>query len=635
MAIIIPFSLARSPTDAILETPEIGIDEALHNGNASIPSHTSVDDSRKEEKESECRVYLAPSTIPGAGLGIFAGVDFGMNDVILYGDIAVPIDKLLFHTKSSQDGGQDDQLFIWSDYTWDNTIAGGLNFDYGFATDELMETVELASFGLGAMPNCKFGFVNVHSELTLADNGSLDRNSPGNGAFTSYHERVGLAWDDVPAGSELFEDYGSDYFDNRPSLEHIPHEPDYTKANALLTIFGALREELGQRNNISEAVLSSVLQGVYDIARIAWAPSRVLNALPNADNHRDDMNQFFDTIIEKGAKHYEKERTIRDPSWLKENGVCMDGIRSRPSSIPHAGRGAFSTRSFRKGDTIVPVPMIHIPQKEVLTMYASRKTSIAHLQERDVDNPIGQQLILNYCFGHNESTMLLSPYGSITSLINHGFGLAANARLEWAHDWMTHPEWLEEPPEELLKHNSAGLGWNLVALRDIQPDEEVLISYGKVWEEAWEKHTTEWLAREEIPTGTSWPYMPANDLNDNIEQVLLNAVNNETDYSYMGHGVSLYCYSLTDDAAFRECRPTASYKEETTGDFLFVAEVVEWVENDDDWELVVHEVIYAVDASRFFFEDIPHNMAHTMPWSFRHAMVIPDDLLPEVWKNLS
>jgi hypothetical protein len=157
---------------------------------------------------TECRVYLAPSTIPGAGLGVFAGVAFRVDDMVLFGDIAVPIDELPFHT-GSNDPLELSEFFLWQDYSWDSSIASGINYDYR-GVDELGEgdillDVELASFGLGAMPNCKFGFVNIHSNHLLDDNANLDRSSPGNGAFTPFHERRGYAMAAIPAGAEIFE----------------------------------------------------------------------------------------------------------------------------------------------------------------------------------------------------------------------------------------------------------------------------------------------------------------------------------------------------------------------------------------------------------------------------------------------
>ena len=409
-----------------------------------------------------------------------------------------------------------------------------------------------------------------------------------------------------------------------------------------------------------------MLADLYNLVKEAWDDSRVLNALPDftttSNHNKGDFDTFLDTIIREGAKSVEKTTTIRDISWLREKGVCMDGIRSGRSSIPHAGRGAFATRNFKKGATIAPVPLIHIPNKDILTMYAplfSEDDDGLSLnnknKQRNISQPIGKQLLVNYVFGHEKSTMLLSPYGSITSLINHGSGSDANARMVWATDWMPHPEWLEMTTNELLEHRYAGLGWNLVALRDIRRDEEIRIDYGPGWEKAWKEHVDQWYSsngrQEEIRTGTSLSYIPASELNENIEQVLVDAVANHVDYSYMGRGVTLYCYYteplslLYDDNddehydrpeinVYQECRPVAMYRNKM-GEAMFVAEVFDWEETDDSaWKLVVLDTLLAAHYSIFHFEDIPFSTAHRMSWAFRCEMAVPDDMLPKAWMNL-
>ena len=44
---------------------------------------------------------------------------------------------------------------------------------------------------------------------------------------------------------------------------------------------------------------------------------------------------------------------------------------------------------------------------------------------------------------------------------------------------------------KILKEHYATLVIEYVAIRDIQPDEEIFIDYGEEWDEAWVKHTNE------------------------------------------------------------------------------------------------------------------------------------------------
>ena len=40
---------------------------------------------------TECNLYLAESTIPNAGLGVFSGIDLSAGDAVGIGDVAIPI----------------------------------------------------------------------------------------------------------------------------------------------------------------------------------------------------------------------------------------------------------------------------------------------------------------------------------------------------------------------------------------------------------------------------------------------------------------------------------------------------------------------------------------------------------------
>lgn len=47
-------------------------------------------------------------------------------------------------------------------------------------------------------------------------------------------------------------------------------------------------------------------------------------------------------------------------------------------------------------------------------MFADKVDPSTGEEHRDISKPIGQQLLLNYCFGHSSSSMLLCPYGHET-----------------------------------------------------------------------------------------------------------------------------------------------------------------------------------------------------------------------------
>jgi hypothetical protein len=61
----------------------------------------------------ECGVYLAPSTIPGAGLGMYAGNNaYEKGDMVTLGDVVVPVFEMDWHM------GHESYDFLWEEYVW-------------------------------------------------------------------------------------------------------------------------------------------------------------------------------------------------------------------------------------------------------------------------------------------------------------------------------------------------------------------------------------------------------------------------------------------------------------------------------------------------------------------------------------
>jgi hypothetical protein len=122
------------------------------------------------------------------------------------------------------------------------------------------------------------------------------------------------------------------------------------------------------------------------------------------------------------------------------------------------------------GEIIVPVPTLHVTDQDVPT-----------IRDKGSGEVKGTQLLLNYCFGHMESSLLLCPITNAI-LINHCSNRkpnpacmeGPNAKLRWTSAWdTTTPQWLEMTIEELASQESRGLSMEIVALRDIERGEEV------------------------------------------------------------------------------------------------------------------------------------------------------------------
>jgi len=544
-----------------------------------------TEDEDDDDDDFVCNVWVAPSTLPGTGLGMYAGANgYTKGEMITktMGDhvIAIP-DQKSTHSDTGLYDREDDALikyFLWDQYTWTAT-AFGIHFEYIAKYD-----IEIASPGFGAAANSFMDFVNV--EEGGADHGLLPPEHPhepaynihrakdaGAGAFTTYHTRKAWANKDIAPFSEFFVSYGNDWFLDRVwRIGTIPVEGDHEEAEWLWKMFSkeflgknvsfpAVDEETlkelqhGMRNYNDESeefqksirrhiretqapgvnfnkALTSVYREFWDemvatFSKTVWDDSRIMAALP-----QDAVSDEYESMLTRDYKQVKQEKMARSPEWLKEHGTCADSVRIGRSSLQQAGHGAFAKTTFQKDEVIMAAPLIHIPDRAILDTFYEPQVLQLDEEEPDIDllglqahtkklmhqfepgigdYKTGHQLLLNYVFGHRDSTMALSPYGPGVQLINHNQTLA-NVKLQWAepHRSNHHPELLQKSVQYINDEFPLGsvLGMEIVATRKISKGEELFLDYGDDWEEAWQKHLSEWK-----PVAGSKDYASATDFN--------------------------------------------------------------------------------------------------------------------------
>jgi hypothetical protein len=139
-----------------------------------------------------CGVWFAKSTIPGAGLGLFAGKDFQETESLLStGDVVVSVVDGKFHRSNKY-------KFLWDDYTWDGASLY-------MEREGLSPSSSVASPGFGAAVNCFLDLVNVKEGIPQNSNTGLHRSKdPGSGAFSYFWNRESRATTAIQAGNELF-----------------------------------------------------------------------------------------------------------------------------------------------------------------------------------------------------------------------------------------------------------------------------------------------------------------------------------------------------------------------------------------------------------------------------------------------
>eukprot|EP00804_Cyclotella_cryptica_P030084 CCRYP_020715-RB/>CCRYP_020715-RB protein AED:0.34 eAED:0.34 QI:60/0.66/0.5/1/0.66/0.5/4/413/674 len=436
------------------------------------------DTTKIHQDKNACMLYIAESTIPHAGIGIFAGVDFAEGQLIGRDNWGDPAFATIDINWNNADPGGRSASKSRRDYHWPLT-----NYDWESSSLDIIEEegddASMTVTGFGAVPNCHFSLINVAEHGVSYDLAGLSRyNSPGSGAITPFVNRTSTARKDIEAGSELFVSYGSSWFKNRPDYATVPVKESYNEAERFLEKYGLFLLGNPQNTNgwkynlfIDDMILKEEAQkDLWDIIKSFPYVSRARQALPATS---EDVMR----AIHRGIGAVEVENSMRSLEYLKEHGKCVDNIVPGNSTIPHAGRGAFATRFIPKGSLVAPAPLVHFTDKSALIMYNETRDRNGKLIKNEKEI-LTTQLIRNYI--HH------------VAYINH-HSTEFNARLQWAKNFSFHNEdWLYKDVTFLDQQWRAGLMLEFIATRDIKEGEEILIDYGKDWQNAWDTHVKQW-----------------------------------------------------------------------------------------------------------------------------------------------
>jgi len=462
-----------------------------------------------EEEPSTCSLYLAPSSLSNAGLGLYTAVNLPHGTTVL-GDKQDAVVAIEDHFKTFPYRGQ--QRFLsWLRYIWPKDVdALYPTYRASPATPKIPLSFYMDS-GLSSARGLQF--YNAHGERVNAfapgmaslinSNSSLANLVQQNNAFVTT--------DVIAAGSELLFDYGTNWHKRHNRRTNSPKEYDSSEA---------WNDFLQQERFQSERDMTQGHGKKYrdeqdvrrEMKRILEESADELNAETDneaEENYEDneeeedieDEDEEDEEDIEDEEEEDEDEEEEEAPEahkmppvdpnkidWLQKNGLCVDNIQAGPSTLPEAGQGAFATRIMRKGSLIAPAPLL-VLKRDDLVIYAAHLDRDMYDDVLDFDKVQGLELLLNYCFGHANSSLLLVPYSPVVNFINHQ-GTAPNAEIRWPKGkaLLGDPnDWLHLHPLEVLD-KSGELMMEFVALHDIQPGEEIFIDYGREWEEAWRKH---------------------------------------------------------------------------------------------------------------------------------------------------
>jgi len=608
----------------------------------------------------DCGIWLAPSTLKGAGLGIYAGRDFQKGEYMMGGDIVIPIVDIMMHQR-----GRGKFTFLWDEYTWNgrslgmghevikevNAASPGTvnNIVILFVSNESQHLPHyfvhyfISIVGFGAAANCFLDLVNVEEgdPTNTMPNGLHRSSDPGVGAFTTYHDRKSNAKIDINAGQELFVNYGQHWFEQRIRLGPIPLRKGLQQSTSFYRKFQALKRA-------HREVDGKIYNDLWDtfVRNTVYNESRTIGAFWHTELEKEWLEQ------NKTLNEIRKEETTRGTDWLRQYGNCADHIREEPSTIRQAGRGAFATRAVPKGAVLAPLPIIQIVDKTVLEMYELADIKAKKREDRRI---AGYQLLTNYCFGHQNSTMVLCPYGTVASLVNH-HQKKANVKLQWADPKRGNhnPELLNVPISEFASQRTAALAMDFVALRDIEPDEEIFLDYGDTFEAAWQNHVSNWNIKdgdkyvssfmlneeniEELRTEFEQQHDPyPGNLNiecdhgiwKGIDQVLFETKSeiNVTDPEKRDWWVCDLLRRRRVDGVIRytavATRPDPKKKKKTEA------------AKKDETPKPKYVKLTDIPRMAIRFTDRPYTSDMFLKQAFRHHIGIPDEIFPDAWKNFS
>lgn len=604
---------------------------------AASSSSSPLTSSHPPPSPLECGLYLAPSTIPGAGLGMYAGRAYQNRELLQAGDsgdIVIPIVDLRYHQYlyGGADGTSTESpsqfAFLWDEYTW---AAENLHMD-----QEGLRDVNAASPGFGAAANCFLPLLNVDEWNPHPDPLSLHRSvDPGAGAMSLYHNRSATAARDIGAGEELFVSYGEHWFTGREYLGPVPLSNDLETATQLFRKFQTFKDQ--QEHTIPEDILDDVW--ITFVQHTAYTDSRVLQSF----NHSDPTEVRRMKDRGDNLTSIRIEQATRSMEWLQQNGVCADHIEPQTSSLPQAGKGGFASRFLPQGTIVSHLPLIHIFDRTVMEMYHFRQYENG---EEHPDPTLGVrtfQLLLNYCFGHGESSLLLCPYAPMASYVNHN-QTQANVKLQWSDRGNHMPDLMNKDLAELAASWTAKLAMDMVALRDIQPGEELFLDYGDEWEAAWQEHLATWE-----PVEGAEDYVSAAQLNQDREHPL------RTEFDALESPIpnaEAWCNNIYLNLQWRK-----HYDEGTMNEFIssvqskiYRCDVLRHrVDEADKTTLWYTAVLWQVDTvtgmlqtigkivdvprEAIHYYDLPYTTDMHLPNAFRHDIRIPNDMFPSAWRN--
>ena len=423
---------------------------------------------------------------------------------------------------------------------------------------------------------------------------------PGAGAFTYLANVTVKATMNIKQGNEVFLSYWNES-QLRDLGEDIPLSGDYTKADIVIN---------ETEQFVSEVGVGNISEHWHQI--VSKLPPRVIAALPP----KIDTFSELTLLKQMGSARSSLRPMSRSMEWLQTNGICLDSVYGKKSQIDGAGQGAFALSHYDKDDVVLTAPTLHIAEKDYLLFRkGSTKT---------------QQLLLNYCFGHNKSSVLLCPYAGLEYLINHS--KSPNVAIRWSSHRYHQSQWLNESLELLSKRNKTGLFFDFIALREIGPHEEILLDYGDDWAKGWEAYVASWKAPTNVDSyeysfllnkkGERIKTIEERELDPFPENVMTICWYCFDEKDMKKHHNTTLSWSGSEEKCFSPC---SVLKRDVRGKGdVYTARI-------NPRRLNNAFLLGNIPRDAIQYVERPGFSDQQLPGAFRHWIGLPDDMLPSLW----
>jgi hypothetical protein len=345
----------------------------------------------------------------------------------------------------------------------------------------------------------------------------------------------------------------------------------------------------------------------------------------------------------------------------KEEIICLDDtieVKTSQATPSNGGNGVFAKRRIQIGDVVVSSPVVPLSRKD-----AGMNEDI--VKEFNVPK---EQLLLNYCFGDPNSDLLLLPYGPTVGYINH-HSQKPNVKIQWhtsknpqkltRRQEHHHPELLELPASVVSEIHGKGLMLDYIALRDLEPGEEIFIDYGESWTRSWLRHSAQWQSIG----ARDYHYETAEEYTNKHDTEVLKTPKEQYQHPYPSN----IMFACLHSNKWNDPEPGVDYIEhdyfgEDADDSCLAPCTIEdrYVKNFDDGineigEKTVYRVkLIEVSQHRdieydcllvpdveYELVNIPREAIHVLnrpyttdtfqPKAFRHEIQVPDGLYPDLW----